>query len=154
MHTMDFTWEDEDNLREVELEVEYTPIPYRPAWGGSRGEPPLNPPEGGYCEIEGVTAVAVRQWDEDGNLAVVTDLVKRTITVEKYEGVNTPKTVLSTHQIDETAAKMIAANVEGDFAKRFDDEVLGEKCQDHYDGVRDWEAGSREDYYDAKRERR
>lgn len=43
--------EGEDNEEEFLLDVKYTYHPFRPASGGSRFEPPIDPPEDAFIEI-------------------------------------------------------------------------------------------------------
>ena len=69
--TVEETWEDEANLRDLELEIVCVLEPYIPQTWES-------PAEGGGCEIESIKVTKWTQWDADGNNPVAVDLEKLT----------------------------------------------------------------------------
>lgn len=137
MPAIEYVWDDEENLREVTVLQEYDPIPYTPAWG-PRGEPPLNPPEGGYCEPEGCTVLEVTQYNDEDNRWVEINFKTLEMKVCAPAGINEPPTVESTRKLNEEVAKLLARDIEAAYeaAQEADnwDRVM-EACAEHEEGL-------------------
>lgn len=139
MPAIEFTWDDEENLREVTVLQEYDPIPYTPAWGPP-GEPPLNPPEGGYCEPEDCTVLEVTQYNEEDDrwIEINFKTLEMKVCAPATGGVNQKPIVESTRKLNEEVAKLLARDIEAAYeaAQEANDwERVMEACAEHEEGL-------------------
>ena len=85
MHSMNFTYEDEKNNRVLDVDIQYSPVPYTPA--RLTADPYYSEPEdGGYCEDFDFKVTGCTIYDDDGN-AVKDDFTKEELNkfTEEFE---------------------------------------------------------------------
>lgn len=85
MHSMNFTYEDEKNNRVLDIDIQYSPVPYTPA--RLTADPYYSEPEdGGYCEDFGFKVTGCTICDDEGN-TVKDDFTKEELNklTEEFE---------------------------------------------------------------------
>jgi hypothetical protein len=66
MHSTSYTYEDEKNNRILDIDIQYSPLPYTPA--RLTADPYYSEPaDGGYCEDFDFKVIRCTTYDDDGN---------------------------------------------------------------------------------------